>query len=133
MSDAKRFVWTLDDLREDLARWEQELRNTTNADGQPVLLEVLQTEVMRFADSYAITVAQAVDNYIAGTTNADAQLEIHIKEREEGTPSQASPLFNGRVGDGHFSAIGSEALRIYVRFFGECLAVAQRDAARVSS
>jgi hypothetical protein len=31
------------------------------------------------------------------------------------------------------SAIGSEALRIYVRFFGECLAVAQRDAARVSS
>jgi hypothetical protein len=34
MSDAKRFVWTLDDLREDLARWEQELRSTTNAEGQ---------------------------------------------------------------------------------------------------
>lgn len=31
------------------------------------------------------------------------------------------------------SAIGSEALRIYVRFFGECLAVAQREAGRVSS
>ncbi|HEY2744020.1 MAG TPA: hypothetical protein VGL86_05340 [Polyangia bacterium] len=31
------------------------------------------------------------------------------------------------------SAIGSEALRIYVRFFGECLAAARRDVARVSS
>jgi len=51
------------------------LMASTNANGQPVLFEVLQTEVMRFADSYAITVAQAVDNYIAISTNADTHLE----------------------------------------------------------
>jgi hypothetical protein len=45
MSDAKRFVWTLDDLREDLARWEQELRSTTNADGQHYPEDTIKTHI----------------------------------------------------------------------------------------
>jgi hypothetical protein len=51
------------------------LQVTTNWNGQPVLFEVLQNEVMRFADNYAVSVAQAVDDYLARTTNADTRLE----------------------------------------------------------
>ncbi len=39
---------------------------------------------------------------------ADAQLEAAIEASRRGTPLTGSPLFNGRIGDGHFSAIGSE-------------------------
>jgi hypothetical protein len=39
---------------------------------------------------------------------ANAQLEISNKARRLRLPSGASPLFNGRIGDGHFSALGSE-------------------------
>jgi hypothetical protein len=39
---------------------------------------------------------------------ANAQLELANKARRLKLPSAASPLFNGRIGDGHFSARGSE-------------------------
>ena len=39
---------------------------------------------------------------------ATAQLEIINKNRPLGLPSTPSPLFNGRIGDGHFSARGAE-------------------------
>jgi hypothetical protein len=39
---------------------------------------------------------------------ANAQLEIINKNRALGFPSTPSPLFNGRIGDGHFSARGAE-------------------------
>ncbi|HEX3448867.1 MAG TPA: SGNH/GDSL hydrolase family protein [Isosphaeraceae bacterium] len=39
---------------------------------------------------------------------ANAQLEISNKARRLNISSEASPLFNGRIGDGHFSARGSE-------------------------
>ena len=38
------------------------------------------------------------------TAFANAQLELSNKARRQRLPSQASPLFNGRIGDGHFSA-----------------------------
>jgi hypothetical protein len=39
---------------------------------------------------------------------ADAQLEASNEARRQGTQLAGSPLFNGRIGDGHFSAAGSE-------------------------
>ena len=39
---------------------------------------------------------------------ANAQLEASNEAQRHGTPLAGSPLFNGRIGDGHFSAIGSE-------------------------
>jgi hypothetical protein len=39
---------------------------------------------------------------------ADAQLEAFNEARRQGTLLTGSPLFNGRIGDGHFSALGSE-------------------------
>ena len=39
---------------------------------------------------------------------ANAQLEASNEARRHGTPLAGSPLFNGRIGDGHFSAMGSE-------------------------
>jgi len=39
---------------------------------------------------------------------ANAQLEASHEARRQGNPSTGSPLFNGRIGDGHFSATGSE-------------------------
>ena len=39
---------------------------------------------------------------------ANAQLEIINKFRRLGLASPGSPLFNGRIGDGHFSARGCE-------------------------
>jgi hypothetical protein len=42
------------------------------------------------------------------TAFANAQLEVANKARRLSLPSKASPLFNGRIGDGHFSPLGSE-------------------------
>ena len=39
---------------------------------------------------------------------ANAQLEVNNNARRLGLVSQGSPLFNGRIGDGHFSARGCE-------------------------
>jgi hypothetical protein len=39
---------------------------------------------------------------------ANAQLEVNNNARRLGLVSQGSPLFNGRIGDGHFSAQGCE-------------------------
>lgn len=39
---------------------------------------------------------------------ANAQLEALSESRRLGTLAIGSPLFNGRIGDGHFSALGSE-------------------------
>ena len=39
---------------------------------------------------------------------ANAQLEIINNAKRLGLASQGSPLFNGRIGDGHFSARGCE-------------------------
>jgi hypothetical protein len=39
---------------------------------------------------------------------ADAQLDAVNEALRQGTPFTGSPLFNGRIGDGHFSASGSE-------------------------
>jgi hypothetical protein len=39
---------------------------------------------------------------------ANAQLDAFNEAQRKGTPFTASPLFNGRIGDGHFSASGSE-------------------------
>jgi len=47
----------------------------TNFSGQPVLVEVLQTETMRFADNYATTVAQAVDDYVGTDPSSDARIQ----------------------------------------------------------
>jgi hypothetical protein len=38
----------------------------------------------------------------------NAQLEVLSRNRRLGLPVAASPLFNGRIGDGHFSAQGAE-------------------------
>ncbi len=46
----------------------------TNIPAGPVTLPVLQQQVMRFADVYASTVAQACDEISAGTTNANIRL-----------------------------------------------------------
>ena len=57
------------------------LRMSTNAPGGPILMEVLQTEVMRLADAYAATVAQAVDDYSARNTNAAREvIQLMIAE-----------------------------------------------------
>jgi hypothetical protein len=39
---------------------------------------------------------------------ANAQLEASREPHRQGSPLTGSPLFNGRIGDGHFSASGSE-------------------------
>ena len=39
---------------------------------------------------------------------ANAQLEMSNKARRLNAPLGPSPLFNGRIGDGHFSARGAE-------------------------
>ncbi len=46
----------------------------TNMQTGPVTFPVLQQQVMRFADIYASTVAQACDDISASTTNADLRL-----------------------------------------------------------
>ena len=52
------------------------LQVITNASGKPVQLEVLQNVVQRFADSYASTVAQAVDDLELNETKPDARVEV---------------------------------------------------------
>lgn len=47
----------------------------TNAEGRAVSMEVLEVEVMRFADTYAITVSQAVDDLLAKITSPEDRLE----------------------------------------------------------
>jgi len=51
------------------------LRGNTNVLAEPVSADALETEVMRFADSYALAVAQAVDDYEAAATNQDARIQ----------------------------------------------------------
>jgi hypothetical protein len=51
------------------------LQVVTNASGKPVQLEVLQNVVQRFADSYASTVAQAVDDLELNETRPDTRIE----------------------------------------------------------
>ena len=48
---------------------------TNNLDGKPETLGVLQAGVMRFADKYAITVAQAVDDYIPRSPTPEARMD----------------------------------------------------------
>jgi hypothetical protein len=48
----------------------------TNQPGGQVTLMVLQQQVMRFADTYSATVAQACDDIAATTTNTDLRLSL---------------------------------------------------------
>jgi hypothetical protein len=48
----------------------------TNAQSFPVSLDVLQSQIMRFADSYAATIAQACDDVSATATNAPLRLTV---------------------------------------------------------
>ncbi len=48
----------------------------TNAQTGPVSLDVLQQQIMRFADSYVATVAQACDDVSATATNAPLRLTV---------------------------------------------------------
>lgn len=61
---------------------------------------------------------------------ADAQLEIINKSRRLGLASPGSPLFNGRIGDGHFSARGCQ---IWAAAVGRRMAllIEKRDLATV--
>jgi hypothetical protein len=54
------------------------------------------------------------------TAFANAQLELANKARRQSLPSPASPLFNGRIGDGHFSARGAE---IWAKAIGRRIAL----------
>ena len=45
---------------------------------------------------------------------ANSQLELSIEARRAGNPLTGSPLFNGRIGDGHFSPAGCEVWAAYV-------------------
>jgi hypothetical protein len=47
----------------------------TNLSGTVDVLEVMENQVTRFADSYAATVAQAVDDYILGAISSEARIE----------------------------------------------------------
>jgi hypothetical protein len=51
---------------------------------------------------------------------ANAQLEFAIAAQRSGKPFTASPLFNGRIGDGHFSARGA---RVWASAVGGRLAL----------
>jgi hypothetical protein len=48
----------------------------TNAQSFPVSIDVLQSQIMRFADSYAATVAQACDDISTKATNAPLRLSV---------------------------------------------------------
>src|SRR5471032_1757886 len=48
----------------------------TNSTSGPVTFPVLQQQVMRLADTYAATVAQACDEISATTTNAELRLTM---------------------------------------------------------
>jgi hypothetical protein len=37
---------------------------------------------------------------------SNALLRVSIEELRHGAPIEGDPLFNGRIGDGHFSALG---------------------------
>ncbi len=52
---------------------------------------------------------------------ADTQLELRRKARILGSPITPSPLFNGRIGDGHFSTRGAE---VWAAAVGRRLALA---------
>src|SRR5436305_7816667 len=51
------------------------LQVMTNASGKPILLDVLQNQVQRYADTYAATVAQAVDDMETDEKDSDARIE----------------------------------------------------------
>lgn len=51
------------------------LQVVTNASGKTVPLDVLQNQVQRVADTYAATVAQAVDDMELRLTNSDSRIE----------------------------------------------------------
>ena len=51
----------------------------------------------------------ALDYFDPMPAFANAQLELANKARRLKTPAGASPLFNGRIGDGHFSALAQRS------------------------
>ena len=52
------------------------LQLSDNAPTGPVALTVVQAQIMRFADTYSATVAQACDDITAGATNSALRLSV---------------------------------------------------------
>jgi hypothetical protein len=63
---------------------------------------------------------------------ADAHLAATVEAEQHGSPLTSSPLFNGRIGDGHFSAQGCE---LWAKSVGQRLfdLIEQRELAVVDS
>jgi hypothetical protein len=74
---------------------------------------VNQIEGPQMAGNYPGKISNILEFHAAGYLDpisefANAQLAITNANRRLGLAATASPLFNGRIGDGHFSARGSE-------------------------
>jgi hypothetical protein len=65
----------------------------TNGPSGPVKTSVLQQQVMRFADTYAATIAQASDDIALGTTNAEIR-EMMLRWKLQ----QATAAYNNATG-----------------------------------